>query len=70
MQDVKWLSDLKLRLGYGLTGQQSVSDSYYPYISTYTTSTATDAMYQFGGNYYNLLRPDAYNSTLKWHRLL
>ncbi len=66
LQDVKWLSDLKLRLGYGLTGQQSVSDSYYPYISTYTTSTATDAMYQFGGNYYNLLRPDAYNSTLKW----
>lgn len=66
LKEVSWLSDMKLRLGYGLTGQQNVSDSYYPYIATYTTSTYNDAMYQFGSNFYHLLRPAAYNTTLKW----
>jgi TonB-linked outer membrane protein, SusC/RagA family len=66
LKNVNWLSDLKLRLGYGLTGQQNVSDDYYPYLATYTTSAYTDAMYQFGNSFYHLLRPDKYNSTLKW----
>jgi TonB-dependent starch-binding outer membrane protein SusC len=73
LKPVEWLSDLKLRLGYGVTGQQNVNNSsysttqnYYPYIATYTTSTYTDAMYQFGSAYYNLIRPSSYNTTLKW----
>jgi TonB-dependent starch-binding outer membrane protein SusC len=49
-----------------LTGQQNVSDNYYPYLATYTTSSADDAKYQFGSSSYYLIRPDAYNATLKW----
>jgi iron complex outermembrane receptor protein len=28
MKDVNWVNDLKLRLGYGITGQQSVADAF------------------------------------------
>ena len=72
LKDVNWLSDLKLRLGYGITGQQNVTptittgNSYYTYIPTYTASNYNDAMYQFGNSYYHLLRPDGYNVGLKW----
>lgn len=38
LRDVNWLSDLKLRLGYGITGQQNISQGDYPYMPTYTNS--------------------------------
>lgn len=66
LKDVDWLNDLKLRLGYGITGQQNVSGNYYSYIPTFTTSTYNDAQYQFGSNFYHLIRPDGYNAGLKW----
>ena len=66
LRNVKWLNDLKLRLGYGMTGQQDVPGGYYPYIPTYTTSTYNDARYPFGGIFYNLIRPGSFNSSLKW----
>ena len=66
MKNVTWLSDLKLRLGYGVTGQQDVNDDYYPYIPTYTTSSYSDARYPFGGIFYYLIRPGYFNSSLKW----
>ncbi|MBC8172842.1 MAG: SusC/RagA family TonB-linked outer membrane protein [Chitinophagales bacterium] len=60
---------LKLRLGYGVTGQQDLSygDIYndYPYIPNYDSSTTT-AQYEFGGEYYYLLRPDGYDPNIKW----
>ncbi|MBC8048383.1 MAG: SusC/RagA family TonB-linked outer membrane protein, partial [Fimbriimonadaceae bacterium] len=60
---------LKLRLGYGVTGQQDLSygDVYndYPYIANYDSSTST-AQYEFGGEYYYLLRPDGYDPNIKW----
>ena len=59
------LNDLKLRLSWGKTGQQDVGGNYYPYIPTYTASTA-GAYYQFGDNFYSTLRPDAYDANLKW----
>ena len=37
MKDVHWINDLKLRLGYGITGQQNLGVDYY-YLPTYTTS--------------------------------
>ena len=66
LKDVNWLNDLKLRLGIGTTGQQNVSGNYYTYIPTYTASAYNDAQYQFGSNYYHVLRPDGYNAGLKW----
>ena len=66
LKDVSWLNDLKLRLGYGVTGQQNVNSDYYTYIPTYTISTYNDAQYQFGSSYYHILRPAGYNAGLKW----
>jgi TonB-dependent starch-binding outer membrane protein SusC len=62
---VKVLSDLKFRVGYGITGQQDLNNDYYPYIPTITTSQTT-AQYLFGTTYYPTLRPNAYNARIKW----
>ncbi len=58
------LSDLKLRLGWGVTGQQDIYNDY-PYIPNYNLGTST-AQVQFGGNYVSVLRPDAYDPKIKW----
>ena len=54
------LSNLKLRLGYGVTGQQEISD--YLYIPTY--SLGTNPTGQYLGSY--LLKPNGYSPDLKW----
>ncbi len=60
-----WLSDLKLRAGWGETGQQAVGN-YYNYIPTYTVSSPgsyyTDGM----GGWLTPYFPDGYNPDLKW----
>ena len=63
------VSDLKLRVSYGLTGQQdigsgSISD-YFPYLALYEPGDK-GAGYQFGNTYTTTLRADAYNTGLKW----
>jgi iron complex outermembrane receptor protein len=62
------LNELKLRLSWGKTGQQDIGANYYPYIPTYTASTA-GAYYQFGNTFYSTLRPDAYDANIKWETL-
>jgi TonB-dependent starch-binding outer membrane protein SusC len=59
------LSDLKLRLGYGVTGQQDLGSDLYPYLPRYTQSNST-AQYQFGNTFYSFLRPVAYDANIKW----
>lgn len=59
------LSDLKLRVGYGVTGQQDIYGNDYPYIATYTRSDDA-ARYPFGSTFYNTLRPDGYDKNIKW----
>ncbi len=66
MQNVKAISDLKLRIGYGITGQQD-GISNYSYYNSYNLSNAT-AQYELGGQFYNLYRPSAYNPNLKWEQ--
>lgn len=65
MKSVKVISHLKLRLSYGVTGQQNITGDNYPYLGTYTYSTIT-AQYPFGGVFYNTLRGNAYNENIKW----
>lgn len=55
---------LKFRAGYGVTGQQDIFYDY-PYIANYDSSTTT-AQYQFGDQFYYLLRPDGYDPNIKW----
>ncbi len=64
MKESKIISELKLRLGYGVTGQQD-GISNYSYLGNYALSNNT-AKYELGGVFYNLYRPSAYNPNLKW----
>ena len=67
MKNSKTFSNLKLRLSWGITGQQDISDNYYPYIPTYLASTNT-AQYQLGNTYYTTFRAQPFNTTLKWEQ--
>lgn len=58
------LSTLKLRAGWGITGQQDIG-SDYPYLARYILSNG-GAMYQLGDNFYNTLRANGYDSNIKW----
>jgi len=64
LQNSRTFSDLKLRLGYGVTGQQEGIGNY-DYIPRYSISDG-EAQYQFGNTFYPLYRPAGYNPNLKW----
>lgn len=56
-------SDLKIRFGWGITGNQDIID--YGYIPTYTLSDNA-AQIQFGDEFINTYRPNGYDAGLKW----
>lgn len=56
------LSNLKLRLGYGITGQQEISD--YLYLTTYKFNSNPNSTY-LG---HALLKPQGYSPDLKWEQ--
>ena len=65
LKDVDALSDLKLRLGWGKTGQQDgVSD--YGWVHTYDISVGTNGLYPIAGLDGVLYRPGNYTDKLKW----
>jgi TonB-dependent starch-binding outer membrane protein SusC len=64
LKDNRTFSDLKLRLGYGVTGQQDGIANYYHRPSYF--SGFTDQQYTFGTNSYITVNPGAYNLNLKW----
>ncbi len=68
------MNEFKLRLGWGVTGQQSVG-GYFPYMATYSQSTQgsyypnlyTGTYVDSNGNIIsNTLYPGVYNPDLKW----
>jgi TonB-linked SusC/RagA family outer membrane protein len=65
LSSVSAISELKLRAGYGVTGQQDVAGQYYPYLAVYRASN-TLAQYQLGNAFYTTLRPEAYDGNIKW----
>jgi iron complex outermembrane receptor protein len=64
LKNSKVFSNLKLRLGYGTTGQQEIGNDY-AYIANYTLGTQT-AQYQFGNTFYPVQRPVGYDANIKW----
>ena len=60
------MNEWKLRLGWGITGQQDVN-SYYPYLATYVQSVQ-GSHYPWGStnNYITTLYPAGYDPNLKW----
>ena len=72
--DEAWMSDVKdvmnewkLRLGWGVTGQQDIGDSYYPYLATYVQSVL-GSNYPWGApnKYISTLYPAGYDPNIKW----
>jgi len=66
MQNQNVLSNLKLRLGWGKTGQQDINMGDYPYMGTYTLNSNGQSQYWRNGAWQQLLKPNAYNPNLKW----
>ena len=73
LKNNRTISDLKLRLGYGVTGQQDIGMGDYPYLAIYTKSK--DGAYYYmdvdGDGKYDYIttyRPDAINTKLKWEQ--
>lgn len=64
MKDVSVVSDLKLRLSYGVTGQQD-GIGYYNYLPAYFP-TATSSQYQLGNTFYPLFSPAVYAADIRW----
>jgi TonB-dependent starch-binding outer membrane protein SusC len=65
LADSRTISDLKLRLGYGITGQQNITDNDYPFMPRYTSGEPT-ASYQFGDSFIQTIRPEGYDANIKW----
>jgi len=64
LRDIVEITDLKLRLGWGITGQQDIGNDY-PAQATYIVSSP-GSYYPIGGEYMPTLRPNAYDPDIKW----
>ena len=60
------VSELKLRFGLGITGNQDGIPNYYYQAIYYTGNSA--AQYQFGDVFIPTSRPSNYNKDLKWEQ--
>ena len=68
LKDKNWLNELKLRLGWGETGQQDIG-TFFPYLPIYTISSNNDYQYPAynpAGGWIAPLYPQAYNTNIKW----
>ncbi len=65
LRDVDWLSNLKLRLGWGITGQQNINSGDYPSIATYHTNQA-GSLYMFGNSVVTPITPKGFATNIKW----
>lgn len=61
------ISNLKLRAGYGVTGNNEVGENY-GFLGLYTPSLG-GASVQFGDDFISTLRPEEFDENLKWEEL-
>ena len=66
LKNVEALSNLKLRLGWGVTGQQDLN-SDFGWLPVYELSDPT-AQVQFGDKWYQGWRPNGYDPNRKWEQ--
>ena len=64
LKNSKVVSDLKFRVGWGITGQQD-GISFYGYLPRYAVSN-NSAQYQLGNEFLSMQRPSAYDPNLTW----
>jgi TonB-linked SusC/RagA family outer membrane protein len=66
MKNQQLFSNLKLRLGWGITGQQDgIGDYNYQPAFFYGDNAAR---YQFGNQFVNVARPQGYDANLRWEQ--
>jgi TonB-dependent starch-binding outer membrane protein SusC len=63
-QPITWISNLKFRAGWGITGQQDIGEDYGYQANIFYGDNA--AQYQFGGQYVIVARPAAVDKKRKW----
>ncbi len=68
LKNVTAISDFKLRLGYGVTGQQNILNNNYPSQALYQYSIAGAYQEIAPGQYIRTLRPNAYDPNIKWEQ--
>lgn len=64
-----FMNELKIRGGYGVTGQQDLNDDYFPYYPVYSQWTGNGAIYPAllpGGRPVYPVSPEGYNTEIKW----
>ncbi|WP_298319336.1 SusC/RagA family TonB-linked outer membrane protein [uncultured Aquimarina sp.] len=64
LKNSRIVSNLKLRLGYGQTGQQEIGVDF-GYLPVYVNG-ADNQQYQLGSTFYNTVRPQGYDENIKW----
>jgi TonB-dependent starch-binding outer membrane protein SusC len=64
--NVKAITELKLRVGFGTTGNQDIGRNY-GYLANYVGGTQ-EVQYLFGNTPIRTFRPDAYNADLRWEK--
>ncbi|MGF1555257.1 SusC/RagA family TonB-linked outer membrane protein [Paucihalobacter sp.] len=62
-----FFSNLKLRGGWGVTGQQEIGPNY-GYLGVYTPALNNQVSAQFGNEFVNPLRPQAFDENLRWEQ--
>lgn len=65
MKNITQISNLKLRLGYGQTGQQDIGTNYYSYMPLFVVGDQ-NSMYSFGDHRFYTYRPSGYDPDIKW----
>lgn len=64
--DADKFNSLKLRAGWGITGQENIGeDQYYAYLARYQIGNES-AQYQFGDRFYRTYRANGYDANIKW----
>lgn len=68
-ENSKTISDLKLRAGYGITGQQDITGSsgYFPYVPLYTPGDSSVG-YIFGNQAVLAYRADPFDPDITWEK--
>jgi len=62
--DNTYFNNIKIRLGWGVTGNQEIGD-FYAYLARYQYSF-DNARYQFGDEFITTIRPNGYDADIRW----
>jgi TonB-dependent starch-binding outer membrane protein SusC len=65
LRNIKAITELKIRIGWGVTGQQNISSGDYPSMELYRGSLRGYS-YQFGNSFIRTFRPGPFDANLKW----